>query len=84
MILVRKDFSRGESQVFEQAFDTMQMLLKKYYLSNCAENEVRWGSTKQRDQVGGNNANEGMGARTGVWAVKQSWNRLEKAMQRIA
>lgn len=46
------------------------MVLKKYYLSNYVENELRWGSTKQNDQVGGNNANEGMGDWTGVWAVK--------------
>lgn len=42
------------------------------------------GEHEQGDQVGGSNANRGMGARTGVWAVKQSWGGLEKAMQRIA
>lgn len=62
----------------------MQMVLKKYDLSNCVENKLRQGSTKQGDQVGGSNADEVMGARTGVWAVKQSWDGLEKAMQRIA
>lgn len=38
------------------------MVLEKYYLSNCVENELRWGSTNQGDQVGGSNANEVMGA----------------------
>jgi hypothetical protein len=45
------------------------MVLEKYYLSNWIENEVRWGSTKQGDQVGGNNANAviGAGLICGLW-----------------
>lgn len=62
----------------------MQLALKKYCLSNSVENELRWESTNQGDQVGGGNANEVMGAWTAVWAVKQSWNGLEKAMQQVA
>lgn len=64
--------------------DVMWMVLKKYCLSNCVENELRWGSTKQGDKTGGGTTNEVMGARTGVWAEKSSWGGLEKAMRRIA
>lgn len=62
MILIRKGSRRGESQIFKQVVDVMWMVLKKYYLSNCVENELRRGSPKQGDQAGGGNANEVMGA----------------------
>ena len=84
MILIRKGSRRGESRIFKQVVDVMWMVLKKYYLSNCVENELRRGSTKQGDQVGGGNADEVTGAWTGVWAVKWSWDGLEKAMHRTA
>lgn len=62
----------------------MQTVLKNYYLSDYVENELRWENTNLRDQVGGSDAKEVMGAWTGVWAVKQRWNGLEKAVQQIA
>lgn len=84
MILIRKGSRRGESQIFKQVVDVMWMVLKKYYLSNCVENEPRRGSTNQGDQAGGGNANEVMGAWTAVWAVKLSRDALEKVVQRTA
>lgn len=66
MILVRKGSQRGESQVFEQVADVVLVVLKKHYLSNCVENDLRRGSTKQGDQVGGRNANEAMGLVCGL------------------
>ena len=84
MILIRKGSRRSESQIFKQVVDVMWMVLKKYYLSNCVENEPRRGITKQGDQAGGSNANKVMGAWTAVWAVKRSWDALEKAVQRTA